>query len=881
MLTIFKFCFGLVLFTSLVACHTPVNKKETKPRKATEMDGIERAMLQEFRMTQDPSINSIPRERLAIARTYMKNLVTDLGIGARTAALGWQERGPINVGGRTRAMLVDKNDATGNTVFAASVSGGLFKTINFTAATPTWTPVNDFLPNLAISSMVQDNVNPNIMYAGTGEGWFNIDGVKGAGIYKSTDGGLSWAVLPSTISTSPVFAPFQYVQDLAIDNNGNIYASLRNDINSATTSVARGVQRSTDGGTTWAQVLGASTTIPELSQFVTGRAADLEVASNGDVYASLGLVGAAVTNRSVVMKSSFATHGANTGALGNWVNITPVTNTATQRTEIILAPSDPQRVYLLMQDSASWQVLNVYKSIDGGANWTTLPAPGALNNGANSQTWFNLIGACDPTNADILTVGGLFLARSTNGGVSWTGVGNGSIHVDQHYLQYVGSSKLVVGNDGGVYYSTNIDGLNPTFSNKNNGFNVTQYYACDLHPTDANYFLAGAQDNGTQKFSSAGLNTTTNATGGDGGFCHIDQTNGQIQITATIGNTYFRSLNGGGTFTSLGSVNNERGQFINPTDFDDKSKVLYCGDDAGKYYYITGLGGTPSGNVNTISLMGSRELTAVKVDTSEDNTIYIGASFGGLTPQILKVSSANTSSPVLLSFASLGTTNNAAVSSIDIDPANSNHLVATLSNYGVVSVWESTNGGASFTNIEGNLPDMPVRWAIFAPANAQLDGPSGGNGGIILATELGIWTTSLTAGASTQWIPNNQGLANVRTDMIRYRGSDNTVVAATHGRGLFTSILPTVVTGVPNNPVTKDFIKYISADNSQLHIITGTLQTRSMTIQLLNMQGQRVYQSQQAYHPTTINLDRLQSGAYIIRITGDKRENFVQQFIKK
>ena len=82
-------------------------------------------------------------------------------------------------------------------------------------------------------------------------------------------------------------------------------------------------------------------------------------------------------------------------------------------------------------------------------------------------------------------------------------------------------------------------------------------------------------------------------------------------------------------------------------------------------------------------------------------------------------------------------------------------------------------------------------------------------------------------------------------------------------------------------PVTKDFIKYIHTDNNQLQIVVGTLQTRTMTIQLLNMQGQQLYQSKNNYQNTSIDMGRFTSGVYILKITGDKREHFVEQFVKK
>ncbi len=851
-----------LLATAFFSCH-PGNSKKSPAEAEPQMDGLERAMLQEFRMTRDPQLDIIPRDRLGVARNYMETLRGQGGMNERLTALGWVERGPNNVGGRTRTIMIDKRDVSGNTVFAGSVSGGIFKTTNFTNATPTWTIVNDFLPNLAISNLVQDAAHPDTMYATTGEGWFNIDAVRGAGIFKSTDGGNTWNPMPST-------AGFEYVQDLVIDNNGNFFVTLRNLV-----STNRGVLRSTDRGATWTQVLG----LP-LSGFSTGRAADLEVASNGDIYASLGIL-----SRAEVYKSSFATHGANTGAAGTWTNITPVTPTATHRTEIILAPSDPQRVYLLMQDSTTSQVLNIFRSTNGGANWTTLPGPAALNNGASSQTWFNLIGAVDPNNANILVVGGLNLARSTDGGDTWTTISTtATVHVDHHALVYDGSSKLLNGNDGGVYYSTNINAGTPVFTSKNIGYNVTQYYACDVHPTNSNYFLAGAQDNGSQKFTTAGINSTTTVTGGDGGFCHIDRTDGLLQITSSTGNNYFRSTNGGGSFSSLGgTINNDRGQFINPTDFDDVQRILYGGDDAGKYYCISNLGGSPSSLSINLPALGNMELTAVKVDPQTVHTIWIGASYGTplLVPRVIKISNANSNSPVLVNVANFtAVPAGSAISSIDIDPANASHILVTLSNYGVNSVWESTNGGTSFTSIEGNLPDMPVRWGIFAPANAQLNGTTGGEGGILLATELGVWTTSQINGGSTQWIPNNTGLANIRTDMLRYRASDNTVAAATHGRGLFTTLLPTLVTGVGDPVNTKDFIRYIHSENGRLLIVAGTLRVRTIDIQLFDMSGRNVYRHAGAYRNTTIDIGKLPRGAYVLRCTGDKKENYIQKFVR-
>jgi hypothetical protein len=855
----------LLINILMVSCKDSSHKEEDEQK--LEMDGMQQAIRQEFYMTRDPALNVVPKERLLEAMKFMSSART-----SQIADLTWTERGPNNIGGRSRAIMIDKRDPTGNTVFAASVSGGIFKTTNFTSGAASWTVVDDHMANLAVTVLVQDRNNPNTMYAGTGEGWFNVDAVRGAGIFKSTDGGTTWAQLPST-------AQFEYVQDIVIDNNGNVYAAL-----SYVRTTNRGVVRSVNGGTSWTQVLG----IPLLDlPYTTGRAADLEVASNGDLYATLGIF-----TRTMVLKSDFATHGANTGAAGTWIDITPTHSNTTYRGEIAVAPSNPQKLYLMMQDSATDKVLNFYTSNNGGTSWTTTsvasgsPLDDALNNGTSSQTWYDLISAVDSTNANVVVVGGIELAKSTDGGATWTTISNsGSVHVDQHALVFLNSSNLLVGNDGGIYYSSNFTNVSPAFSEKNNGFNATQFYGCDFHPADENYFLAGAQDNNTQKFTSPGLNSTTPVVGGDGAIPHIRQTDGQLQIAASTKNTYFRSTNGGGTFTTLGSaVNNGRGQFVNPTDLDDNQNILYAGDDIGKYYCISGLDGTPSGSVKTISQMGDRGVTAVKIDPSATNTIWIGASnvegsTTPLQPVVIKVTNANGAAPVTSTPVTIAAGNSSYISSIDIDPSNTNNILVTVSNFGVISVWESTNGGTSFTNIEGNLPDMPVWWGIFAPPGAQLSGTTAG--GIILGTDLGVWTTSAVNGTSTQWISNNNGLANVPVYMIKYRSANTSLVAATHGRGLFTTTLTGVVTGVPGTVITKDFIKYISPDATQLLIVKGDLNTLNMQVRIFDASGKLMYNEKQPYQNLSIPISTFSKGSYVVKIQGNNKENFVQQFVKQ
>ncbi|HKB44856.1 MAG TPA: sialidase family protein, partial [Chitinophagaceae bacterium] len=208
-------------------------------------DGPEKLMRHEFLMTRDPALNIVPTERIIEAKRKMDEmeLATARGAGSNnTLALTWQERGPNNIGGRTRALLIDKSDASGNTVFAAGVGGGLWKTINF-KTTATWAAINDFFSNIAITCIKQSPTDPLVMYFGTGEGFANADAINGLGIWKSTNGGVSWAQLSSTTNIT-------YVNDLEFDNNGYIYAATR-----STVAGLRGIIRSTDAGVNWTQVL--------------------------------------------------------------------------------------------------------------------------------------------------------------------------------------------------------------------------------------------------------------------------------------------------------------------------------------------------------------------------------------------------------------------------------------------------------------------------------------------------------------------------------------------------------------------------------------------------------------------------------------------------
>jgi uncharacterized repeat protein (TIGR01451 family) len=716
---------------------------EEEEGKIPLRDRMDLAIAQEIRMTLDPALGKVPRERL-IAAQQMADQLRQEGRAA-IPGVTWQERGPRNVSGRSRAVLVDPNTASGLKVFAAGVGGGLWMTTDISAAEPTWTSVNDFFDNLAITALVADPSNPQVMYFGTGEGFFNLDAIQGNGIWKTTNGGTSWTQLASTD-----IANFNFVQKMAVNATGVVFAAT-----------ATGLRRSADGGTTWTKVLGTGIGI---TGAVSNFAYDVEIAANGDVYASID---------TSIHKST------NAGVTFGAAQTVPI---AMGRVELACAPNDANYVYALVESGNS--VNGILRTVNGGTTWVLRTEPDDADPGipntdfSRSQAWYDLTIAVDPGNRDRLMVGGVDLFLSTDGAGTWSqishwygGFGEQYVHADQHQILYQPGSSTVAyfANDGGIYRTTDANASNPTIAFRGTNLNITQFYAAAIHPTAAtNYYLAGAQDNGSHQFNSAGIDDTVEVTGGDGAFTHIDQDQPQFQFTAYVYNDFYRSINGGGSWTN---VTTGGGQFISPTDYDNLNNRLYGNSGSNNYLRWDN---PQSGNTFAVVAVAGFGgfVTAATVSPNTANRVFFGISNG----DVFRVDNAHTAGPTATNISTglpAGNPNN-----IEVETGNDNHLLVVYTNYGINSVWESVNAGVSWTSVEGNLPDMPIRWALFNPNNDDQ---------ALLATEVGVWSTDNLNGGATVWQPSNTGLANVRTDMLQIRSSDKQIIAATHGRGLYSS----------------------------------------------------------------------------------------------
>ena len=765
------------------------DKKETE-KEDDEYDGPDRAMEMEYKKTIDPATGIVPRERLMNALDKTKKS-KDLQRSGQFATLGnftWTERGPNTdavgvsngntrpnsgvTSGRMRAINVDLADASGKTVWVAGVSGGLWKTTDITAASPNWILINDYLSNLAVTSITQDpsSTNKDIMYFCTGEAFFNSDAVRGNGVFKSTDHGLTWNLLASSQN-----ANFYYCSKILCDAAGNVYVSTRN-----------GVFRSIDGGTNWVNIAPTG---------LSARFSDMELSATGRLHVSSGIFSTCAYR---------FTDNPATVTTSGWTSPTSGYPSSSVRIELACSGN----TLFAIPSNASYQVTAVYKSTDGGATWTANNFTAGNTTDFGSQAWFCLAIDIDPSNINNIIIGNLTCLKSTDGGSTWSkisewvGTTGQYVHADQHIIKwYDNGNKLLIGCDGGIHYSSD---KGVTIRDRNVGLRLKQFFSCATIPTaNINYFLAGAQDNGVHKLTTAGLGGSTEVTGGDGGFVAIDQDETNYQFGSYVNNVYRRSSNSGTNWSSFyfykgtSSTATNFGTFINPYDYDNTANIIYAGADAGEifrwttaqttaagtYYATTGF---PTGAtiLTGITSFNSAKISAVAVSPFTSNRVYLGTDGG----RVVYIDNANT-----ITSSTAGTNISAAgfpagtVSCINFGTTEQN-LITCFSNYGVSNIWVSSNGGTSWTAIDGNLPDMPIRWCMFYP---------GDNSRAIIATETGVWNTDLINGVSTSWYAE-PSFPSVKTNMLKYRSSDGMLIAATHGRGLFTTVLCILVTPTVN-----------------------------------------------------------------------------------
>ena len=798
---------------------------------------------QEFLMLRDPKTNQIPANirklELEYAKTlpkHQEHIMMKGRAGKNVQSLTWTERGPENIGGRTRAIGIDIKDTS--IILAGATSGGIWRSTNSGAS---WTLVSSPSNTLAVTCIVQDTRSgkENTWYAGTGELWGrefndkgNTDLYLGSGIYKSTDDGLTWSLLSSTAITQPqtsTASNFSLVNGLAIDPSNSsadvLYAAT-----------LFGIFKSTDGGSTWNTSL-----YNGISCFFT----EVAVTSTGIVYATLDSTSA----NGGIWKS--------TNAGSSWTKITPSGLTNFRRIVIGISPSNENIVYFFGETPGVGKLgqegdyLSLDKYDNSNSSLTNLssnlPSVNGLVGGLDSQQSYDLFVKVDPQNSDTVIIGGTNMYRSTNGfadttATTWIGgyspVNDVSSypnhHPDCHTLVFQPGSNITAysGHDGGISETYNITANNGgntpiTWRDLDSTYDVTQFYSVSIAPENGSNIIAGgAQDNGNVFTSSSGLSSwTVMPRGGDGGY----------DIIAPIAdNRIYSEVQSGGIFSikrdntyindfapPSGTSNQVNQLFINPYALDPNNSLLlyYAGGSSSSN---TGVwrNSDPVDTNSTNQLNGWTQLTstllsdgsqvsAIGISTASSvNVVYYGTSTGNA----YRIDNANTgSSPTVTKITSASFPSGAYVSWIAVDPTNSNKAMLLFSNYNVDRIWYTTDGGSTWKSESGNLN------AATAPSTRSAEiFTISGTTYYFLATSTGVYYTTLLDTSSTVWTQEaTTSVGNAVCSMLAYRSLDNTLAVATHGRGIFT--------GIVNSPLPVELVSFAgNASDGKVNLVWQT-----------------------------------------------------------
>ena len=717
-----------------------------------------------------------------------------------TASAPWVERGPNNVGGRTKALAWDPNDPAGKKVWAGGVTGGLWYNNDITDSLSSWNKINDFWENLSISDIVFDPQNPRIIYVTTG----SDNRARGVGIYKSTDGGITWNLLTSTSNFTNII-DFK----IRIENGVSVLYSVNQFTYHYTPEFISGkgffdsfgLVTSMDGGNTWSN---NSIGVPYKPNSILGLSSIDINRSNNRIWLSTKQTYNYVNGSGgrIIYNDANAINGL------VWYKSDSVTvdSLADNNSTVVSAPSNPNIAYSIISNRG--KVVALRKTTNAGSTWDSLPLPVDAEEGMDpkdftrGQAFIHQTMAIDPNNPNIVIVGGIDLFKTIDGGNTWKQISRWSenypglipltkistVHADQLNILYKpgSSNEVIFGTDGGVFYTSNIKGADSlkVIKSRNKNYNITQFYSAAIDPNiDNTLFLAGSQDNGTQVFEKSGVNETYELLRGDGGYCFIDQNVKENYIVSTTKNDFVKIYKKNNQWSYSQLLKNENnGQFINYAAYDNNLHILYTNrNDEYIYRVLNVTGVTPK--VDSVKITGlTNNITVTSMMVSPYNelssTLYLGTKDASNKPKILKVSNAQ-SIPQTKDISSSSFPSGGNISSIAFG-RDENELAVAFYNYGIASVWYTSDGGINWQNKDNiTLPNIPIRWAVFNPNKYGQE--------LVLATELGIYSTTNLSATSPTWTQTNNGFANVRTDMLQLRNSDFTLIASTHGRGLFSS----------------------------------------------------------------------------------------------
>ncbi|MBN2173608.1 MAG: T9SS type A sorting domain-containing protein [Bacteroidales bacterium] len=759
----------------------------------------------------------------------------------------WEFAGPTNIGGRITDVEMLAGDL--ETMFIGAASGGIFKSDD---AGNSWIPIFDDVPSLTIGDMGIAPSNNEIIYVGTGEA--NAGGgsqsYDGMGIFKSLDGGETWeyAGLEEGRNVGRLVIHPDDPDVVYVAAMGNLFAD----------NPDRGVFKTLDGGQSWEKVLYVSDS--------TGAIDIVMHPENADVLYTAMWERVRRPNRRSYGGFTCGIFKTTNGGQ-NWSELTnglPSPGADIGRIGIDISKSDPQTLYTIYADKTGY-FKGVYKTTNGGDNWSQTN-DGSLNGCYQSYGWWFGRIRIDPENPNIAYVIGFDLYKTSSGGSSWSNVSSYYVHVDQHelFIHPMNNNFIVLGNDGGLYTSQNAGNS----WNWINNLPITQFYTCEIDNQYPNRLYGGTQDNGTNRTMTGYLDDWENIYGGDGFYVLVDPTDNDYVYAEYQYGSFARSTNGGYSFSSAtnGISSSDRKNWNTPVVFDPiNPEILYYG--ANRLYRSTNRAVSWSVISNDLSNGPGVNLTYGTISTIAVSPVNPMIIYAGTDDGNVWVSNNDGSNWEIIS----GSLPERWVTRVAADPTEENTAYVTFSGYRwdeyLPHIFKTTDLGANWSDISGNLPEVPINSIIVDPVNNQT---------LYVATDAGVYVTYNTG---QEWELMGTNLPIVPVNDLKLHNETRKLVAATFGRSMYSYDLyqDTLTTSIADNlfmnknllltlfpnPFTDELkIRVESSTDQDINIVVSDLNGRridqiySGTIR----EGEKVL----TWHPK--DLPQLKKGIYMIQI---------------
>ncbi|GAB5401313.1 MAG: exo-alpha-sialidase [Aureisphaera sp.] len=743
----------------------------------------------------------------------------------RSQAGIWEFTGPINIGGRITDIEIPIDQA--QTYYVGAASGGIFKT---TDAGATWNPIFDNEGALSIGDMEISKSDTDVIWVGTGE--VNAGGgslaYDGNGMFKSTDGGLTWESkgLEDVGSIGKVVINPNDEDIILAAAMGPLF---RDDAN-------RGVYRTTDGGSTWNQVL-----------FVDDMTGAIDMA----IHPTDGnIVYASTWER--VRRPQFRDYGGagsglhrSTDGGATWTEMTnglPTDPNDKGRISIDISQSNPDVLYARYSD-ATGGIQGVYRTADGGDTWVEVNSSQLTNVGFH--WWFRGI-FVDPTDENTIYNVDFVVEKSTDGGNTWF-TAFPDVHVDQHAMAFNASmgGEVLLGNDGGFYKSGN-DGASWV---KDLTLPITQLYRIHVDAQDGNKVYAGSQDNGVMRTTTGGIDDWNILFFADGFHTEVDPTNTNTIYSMWQNGNFIKSTNNGASFVALNTPSGRKNwntpHLLDPANAD----VVYFGTE--RVNKSTNGGSTWTAiSPDLTNGDGGGNLTygtIISIDVSplDSNVIIAGTDDGNVW---ITQDGGTNWNDVSATFPDRW------VTKVLADRDDSNSFYVTLSGYRYGEdfghVYRTSDAGNTWDDIGATLPDIPINDILKDQY-----------GNLFLATDVGVFASDDNG---NNWAPFGDNMPPAIVTDMHIHEADEYLYAATYGRSTYKIDISDDVLSNSNNEFEASISVYPNPASEVVTIATKR-NTNELEVMIYDALGREVIPLREI-RTGTLNISSLSTGVYYIRI---------------